>query len=114
VELSKDEKCAEFAGEVEDILAYHRFVGRIWGNATALSSGASELLVAFHNMVTMSVRPAWFSTGRRDIYCYSQVRGHLSARPGGDDAGPELDSAPAMWAKAENLLGFADRSERSC
>jgi hypothetical protein len=110
-----EDLCAKVAGEIDDVQAYRRFAKRVWGNATAASSGASEVLVAFHNLVTMSIGAEWFSHPK-SLYCHREVRSHLGERADTAAAGtPGPEGAlPAAWAKAENLVGFADRPEKSC
>jgi hypothetical protein len=116
-ERNADEKmhCAKFAGEIHDVLAYRRFAKKAWGNATAASSGASVVLVAFHNLVTMSIGAEWFSHPK-SLYCHREVRRHLGERAETAAVStPEPEEAlPGAWARAENLVGFADRPEKSC
>lgn len=109
---SAEALCAKVASEIRDVLAYRRFAQKVWGNTTAASSGASEVLVALHNLVTMSVGTEWFSYAKT-LYCYREVRGHLEERAGAATPGPE-HALPGAWARAENLVGFADRPEKSC
>lgn len=112
-----EDLCAKVAGEIDDVLAYRRFAKKVWGDATAAASGASEVLVAFHNLVTMSIGAEWFSHPK-SLYCHREVRSHLGERADAaavGTAGPEEEEAlPGAWAKAENLVGFADRPEKSC
>jgi len=107
--------CAKVAGEIDDVLAYRRFVKKVWGNTTAASSGASEVMVAFHNLVTMSIGAEWFSYPK-SLYCYREVRSRLSERAEAAAAGSPRpgEATTAAWAHAENLVGFADRPEKSC
>jgi len=112
---SAEALCANVAGEIRDVFAYRRFAQKVWGNATAASSGASEVLVAFHNLVTMSIQAEWFSHPK-NLYCHREVRSHLSERAGAaavGTPGPE-EALPGAWAQAENLVGFARRPEKSC
>jgi len=107
--------CGPVAGEIHDILAYRRFAKKVWGNTTAASTGASEVLVAFHNLVTMSIGAEWFSYPK-SLYCYHEVRNRLSKQVETAAVGtprPE-EALPGVWANAENLVGFADRPEKSC
>lgn len=104
--------CAELAGEVKDVLAYYKFVQGVFGKAAA-ASGASEVMVAFHNLVTMSIKPEWFPRGKR-LYCYSEVSSRLSERAGAGDAEPEDDASVQASAKDLNLVGFSDRAEQHC
>ncbi|CAK0871288.1 unnamed protein product [Prorocentrum cordatum] len=108
--------CSKFAGEIRDVLAYRRFAQRVWGNTTAASKGASEVLVAFHNLVTMSIGNEWFSYPK-SLYCHREVRSRLGERAEAvatATPGPAEEAPSGAWARAENLVGFADRPEKSC
>jgi len=71
------------------------------------------VLVAFHNLVTMSVKPEWFPRGKR-LYCYSEVWSGLGERSGSDGASPEEDASVQVSAKDLGLVGFSDRTEQHC
>lgn len=107
--------CARVAGEIHDVLAYRRFAKKVWGNDTAAASGASEVLVAFHNLVTMSIGAEWFSY-TKSLYCHREVRSRLGEGAETAAVGPprQEGALPGAWARAENLVGFADRPEKSC
>ncbi|CAK0847402.1 unnamed protein product [Prorocentrum cordatum] len=79
MEAQSSESCDGQAGEIDGALAYRSWVASQWS-----SIAATPALVAFHNLVTVSIEAKYLQGQQQHLYCAQNAAAEVPAEYVGD------------------------------